>query len=173
MPNLINQLISRELDHAFSEAEGAILVSLSGLTVEESENIRSALAEHGVRLRMVRNRLAQRSLEAQGFDVPDGTLVGNIGCCWGGAEDTIHAAKVLQGSPERKAGKVALKGGILEGNFLSPNEAVALASLPGRDELRAKVLGTLAAPAQKIASLLAAPQGALARVLQAHVDAGE
>ena len=147
MPNLINELITKEIEENVSSSEGMILVSLTGLSVAESDGLRTALSEHGLRLRMVRNRLAHRSLEAKGFSFPAEVFVGNLGCCWGDAEDTIHAAKVLHTSPERKAGKVALRGGVLEGNVLSESEAVALASLPGRDELRAKLLGTIIAPA--------------------------
>ena len=172
MPNLINELISRELDDAFEGAEGMVLVSLNGLSVAETEGIRTALADHGVRLRMIRNRLALRSLKAKGYEPADDLFVGNMGACWGEAEDAIHAAKVLHSSPERKAGKVTLRGGIFEGNLLDQDAAVSLASLPSREELRAKVLGTIIAPAQKLVGLLNAPQGALARVLQARVDAG-
>ena len=77
MPNLINELVTKELDDAFSSAEGMILVSLSGLTVAESDNLRTALSEHGLRLRMIRNRLASRSLKAQGHEFPDDLFVGS------------------------------------------------------------------------------------------------
>ena len=173
MPNLINELIVRELSTPFADSEALIFVSMAGLTVAETEGIRCALAEKGVRLRMLRNRLAKRVLAEQGHEAPDGLLVGNIGCCWGDAEDAINAAKVLHSSKERKDGKVALRGGVFEGSLLDDKEAVALASLPGRDELRAKILGTISAPAQQLVGLLAAPGGSLARVLQARVDAGE
>lgn len=173
MPNLINKVILRDLSSAFENAEGLIFVSLSGLTVAESEGLRTSLAESGIRLRMIRNRLATIALAERGLEVPEGLLVGNIGCCWGTAEDAVAAAKVLHTSPERKAGKVALKGGVFEGELLGEQEAVALASLPTKDEMRAKVLGTLLAPAQSLVGVLAAPGGALARVLQARVDKGD
>ena len=63
MPSQINNLIVRELDTAFSGAEGMIFVSLSGLTVSESEGLRNSLAEHDIRLLMVRNRLAKLAIE--------------------------------------------------------------------------------------------------------------
>ncbi len=171
MPNQINQLMVRELTDAFQTSEGLIFVSLLGLTVQETERLRTSLAEQGVRLLMVRNRLAELAMKESGLELPKGVLAGNVGCCWGGVEHAIHAAKVLHTSPEKKAGKVALRAGMLEGNVLDETGAVALASLPTRDELRSMILGTITAPAQNLVGLLAAPGGALARVLQAHIDA--
>ena len=173
MPNLINKIQMAELTGSFKDADGMVFVSLSGLTVEETEGLRSGLFEQGVELRMVRNRIAKIALKDRGLEVPDGSLVGNIGCCVGSTEDAINAAKVLHKSTARKEGKVALKLGMLEGNLLSGTEAVAMASLPGRDELRSKLLSCLVGPSTNLVGLLAAPSGALARVIQAKVDAGE
>lgn len=172
MPNLINELIVRELSDSFSSSEGMVFVSMDGLTVAETEGLRNDLAEEGVSLRMLRNRLAKLALKDQGFETPESLLAGNVGACWGDAEETINAAKVLHKSAPRKAGKLSLRGGVFEGNLLDENEAVALASLPNRLELRAKLLGTLSAPAQQLVGMLSAPTGSLARVIQARVDAG-
>ena len=172
MPNLINRLIVRELSQDFESAEGMVIVSLDGLSVEETEGLRNGLAERGVRMRMVRNRLARIALAERGLEAPADLLVGNVAFVCGGIEEAIHAAKVLHKSDERRSGKVALRGGLLEGNLLDAGQAQALAELPGRDELRARLLRAIAGPAQMLVALLHAPQGALARVIQAHVDAG-
>ncbi len=171
MPNLINQMIARELTTGFARANGLICVSFSGLTVAETETLRDALAERGVRLRVVRNRLARLALREKGFEAPEDLLEGSLACVWGRAEDTIHAAKVMQQSGLHREGKIAFRGGFLEGELLGPQQAAALATLPGREELRARLLGAIAGPAQKIVTLLKAPQGALTRVIQARIDA--
>ena len=173
MPNLINRMIVRELSGDFSEAEGMMIVSLAGLSVHETEDLRNGLAEHGVRLRMVRNRLARIALTERGLEPPEDLLVGNIGFVCGDTEEAIHAAKVLHKSDARKAGKVALKGGLLEGNLLDQDGAQALASLPGRDELRTKIVTAISGPARQLVQILSAPQSSLVRVLQARIDAGE
>ena len=172
MPNIINEMIVRELTDAFADAEGMVVVSLAGLTVAETEGLRNSLAEQGVRLRMVRNRLAKIALKERGLEAPKDLLTGNVAMAWGTPEDTIHAAKVLVKSPEKKAGKVVMRGGLLEGNLLGPEEATNLAELPGKQELQAMMLGVLSAPARQLVGLLAAPGGSLARVLQARVDEG-
>lgn len=171
MPNLINEMIKRELTDALSDAEGMVIVSLSGLTVAETEGLRVALAEQGVRLRMVRNRLARIVLRERGLEPPADLFVGNVAMAWGSPEETIHAAKVLAKSDARKAGKVAMRGGLLEGNLLDPAQATELADLPGRDELRSMMLGVISGPARKLVGLVNAPGASLARVIQAHVDA--
>ena len=172
MPNLINKIQMTELQSSFKDADGMVFVSLSGLTVEETEGLRIGLFEQGVELRMVRNRIAKIALKERGLDVPEGSLVGNIGCCVGSTEDAINAAKVLHKSDVRKEGKVALRLGMLEGNLLAGTDAVAMASLPGRDELRSKLLSCLVGPSTNLVGLLAAPAGAVARVIKAKVDAG-
>ncbi len=173
MPNLVNKMIVRELTDSMSDAEGLVIVSMAGLSVVESENLRNTLAEKGCSLHMVRSRLARIVLGEKGFDLPKDMLMGNIAMVWGGPEDAINAAKVFDKSDVKKAGKVAFRGGVLEGNLLGADEASQLAKLPGRDELRAQMVGVIAAPLQQLVGLLAAPQGALARVIQAHVDAGD
>ena len=170
MPNLINKLIVKELSEAFETAEGMVICSVQGLTVAETELLRDSLAEHGVPLRLVRNRLAKIALSGRGIEPTDGMLSGNIACAWGSPEETINAAKVLHKSPARKEGKVTFRGGIFEGELLDAEAATGLAALPGKDELRAMMVGLLAAPARNLVGLLAAPGGSLVRVMQARID---
>jgi len=173
MPNVINELIVKELSSSVEEADGMLVATFTGLTVAESEDLRDSLAEHGLRLRMVRNRLVKLALKAHDIEPPAGLFAGNIACVWGGPEDTINAAKVLHKSDARKQGKVALRGGLMEGNVIGEGEAQALADMPGRDELRAMLLGVISGPARGLVGTLAAVPGGLARVIQAHVDSGD
>ena len=177
MPNLINEIVVRQLSDEFARAEGMVIVSLSGLTVEETEGLRESLAESGVRLRMVRNRLAAMALEKRGVKLAEGVLVGNVACAWGSTEDTIKIAKAVQKAMRtrdpKKKGELAIRGGLFEGNPLDARSAAALAELPGKDELRAMLLGLLSGPARSLATLLAAPGTSLARVVDAHAKKGE
>jgi large subunit ribosomal protein L10 len=177
MPNLINEIVVRQLSDEFARAEGMVVLSLSGLTVEETESLRDSLAETGVRLRMVRNRLATLALEKRGVKLSEEVLAGNVACAWGSSEATIKIAKVVKkavkGRDPKKKGKLAFRGGFFEGNPLDARAAEALAELPGKDELRAMLLGLLSGPARSLATLLHAPGSSLARVLDAHAKKGE
>jgi large subunit ribosomal protein L10 len=171
MPNVVNQMLMRQLQGELQDAEGMLFVSFGGLTVLESEELRNKLAERGVELRMVRNKLARRVLAERGFELPADALKGNVAMTWGSPEDAIAAAKVFTESEAKKAGKIELRAGVLEGRVLEPRDAVALASVPDKDTLRAQLLGVLSGPARKLVTVIQAPLASLARVVQAHVDA--
>jgi large subunit ribosomal protein L10 len=177
MPNQINEIIVRQLSDDFARAEGMVIVSLTGLTVEETENLREALAEKGVRLRMVRNRLARLALKSRGLEAPEDLFVGSVACAWGSSEATIGVAKIVakavKSADPKKKSKLAFRGGFFEGNLIDARAAEALAGLPGKNEVRAMLLGVLSGPARSLATLLAAPGSSLARVVQARVDKGE
>ena len=174
MPNLVNQMVVRELEDEFKDAEGMLLVSFGGLTVEETEDLRGKLAEKNVRFKMVRNKLARRVLADKELEFPeDAALKGNTGIAYGDAEAAIDAAKIFADKDVKKAGKVAFKGGVLEGNTLDANSAKALAELPDRDTLHAQLLGVISGPARGLATVINAVPSSVARVIQAHADEGE
>ncbi|MFT7169855.1 MAG: large subunit ribosomal protein L10 [Paracoccaceae bacterium] len=171
MPNIVNKMVVRELAHEFKDAEGMVLVSFSGLTVEESDGLRGKLAEKNVSFKMVRNSLAKRVLAEKDLTFPEeGALKGNTGVAYGDAEAAINAAKIFNDKDVRKAGKVAFKGAVLEGNTLDAQSAKALADLPDRDTLHSMLLGVISGPARGLATVISAVPSGVARVIQAHVD---
>ena len=173
MPNEVNTLIHRDLIKRFDEAEGAVMVSYAGLTVKEDSSLRDSLAAKGVEFQMVRNSLVKRIMAERGFEIPDDVFIGNTAIAWGDAESTIGAAKVLTEKDVKKAGKVTVKAGLFEGSFLGKSETMALAKIPDKDTLRAMILGALSGPSRGLVQVLAGVPGGLARVVQAHADAGE
>ncbi len=173
MPNIVKKLIHSELDAAFEGIDGLVMVTFGGLTVAETENLRNSLADQGVKFRMVQNKLARRVLLQKGYEFPKESLLGNTGIAYGDAEAAIAAAKIFTQSEVKKAGKVKIKAGMLEQNVLDAKDALALADIPDRDTLRAKILGCLSGPARGLVASMAAVPGGLARVVQARVDQGE
>ncbi len=173
MPNIVNKMVVAELEDEFKDVEGMVLVSFSGLSVEESDGLRGKLAEKNVNFRMVRNSLARRVLADKDISFPEeGALKGNTGVAYGDAEAAVDAAKIFNDKDVRKAGKVAFKGAVLEGNALDAKGAKALADLPDRDTLHAMLLGCLAGPSRGLATVINAVPSSVARVIQAHVDEG-
>lgn len=173
MANLVNTLVCREYADEFRDADGMLFVSFGGLTVGESSNLRKELAAQGIKFRMIRNSLAARVLKERGRELPGHALVGNTAVAYGEAEHAILAAKVLSTPAVKKAGKVQLKAGVLEGRVIDAADAAALADIPDRATLRARVLGCIAGPARGLVSVLNAVPAGVTRVLQAHVDAAE
>jgi len=173
MPNIVNRLVVKELTEEFKEAEGMVVVTFGGLTVEETENIRGSLAEKGVKMRMVRNKLARLVLKERGVEFDEKALLGNTAIAYGDAEGAINAAKVFSDKEVKKAGKIKFKAGVLDGDVLDGASASQLADVPDRDTLNAQLLGVISGPARGLASIINAVPSSVARVIQAHADSGE
>lgn len=170
MPNLVNRLLQQEYKNALGSARGMVILTVSGQTMEQNETFRDQLAEKGVRVRVVRNSLARRVLAERGFEVGADVFAGTIAVCYGDAEAAIHAAKVLSKGDPKKIGKLVVRGGVLEDQLLDPKNTLALADVPDKNTLRAKLVGCIQGPGRSLVSLLAANQGGLVRLLQANND---
>jgi len=170
MPNLVNQMVVRELTEQFTDAEGMVLVSFAGLTVAETEALRGKLAEVGARFRMVRNKLARRVLAERGVELAADALKGNTAIAYGSTEAAIGAAKVFSERETKRAGKVKFQAGLLEGQVLDAASAASLADIPSRDALNAQLLGVLSGPARSLVVVLAGLPSGLARVVSARAD---
>ena len=173
MPNIINELVSRDLAGMLDGAEGMLFVTYAGLTVAEDESLRTKLNEHGLWLRMVRNSLLRRLLAEQGVELDAAALTGNTGMVACSTEELIKAAKAFsddQFKALRREGKMAIKAAFFEGEVMGSDGAKALASLPDRDTVNAMLLGVISGPARGLATVINAVPSGLARVLQAHID---
>jgi large subunit ribosomal protein L10 len=170
MPSLVNRLVVGELTKELAEAQGMLFISFGGLTVKESEALRGKLASKGVRIRMVRNALARRVLAERGFEVADGVLSGNTAIAWGNSEAAVHAAKFATEPEVKKIGKVKIRAGVLDGALLTEKDAAALAGIPDRKTLQAKLLACLSGPARGLVATLNGLPGGLTRVLHARAE---
>jgi large subunit ribosomal protein L10 len=168
MPSLVNRLVLGELTKEIGKAEGMLFISFGGLTVKESETLRGKLAAKGVRVRMVRNALARRVLADRGLEVADGVLAGNTAIAWGDSESAIHAAKLATEADVKKAGKVKIRAGVLDGKLLDGKDAAALAGVPDRKTLQAKLLACISGPARGLVATLNGLPGGLTRVVNAR-----
>jgi ribosomal protein L10 len=121
---------------------------------------------------MVRNALARRVLAERGVEFGADVLIGNVGIVYGSAEGVINASKLLTSAELKKSGKLPIRAGLLESVVLSPNDAKALAGVPDKQTLRAKLVGLISAPSRGLVTVLAANPAGVARLLQARVDAG-
>ncbi|MFO1011508.1 MAG: 50S ribosomal protein L10 [Planctomycetota bacterium] len=170
MPNLVNRLVIQELQHELGKAEGMVIVSFGGLTVKESETLRNQLAKKGATLSLVRNSLARIVLAERGFEATPEMLAGNTAIAYGNAEAAIHASKIFQGADVKKAGKVQIRGGVLEGKLLGAKDTIALADVPDRKTLNGKLVSLLVSGPRSLAMLLNAVPSAEARLLKARAD---
>ena len=158
------------LNALFKAANVVVVAHYSGLTVAQMQTLRRQMKQAGATVKVAKNRLAKIAL--------DGTDVASIGSLLKGptviaySSDVIAAPKVATDFAKANE-KFVILGGAMGTTALDPNGVKALASLPSLDELRAKLVGLLVAPATKLAQLANAPAGKLARVVQAYAKKGE
>ena len=155
----------------FAKATSTVLVDYKGMNVEQVTKLRASFRKAGVEYLVVKNTLVKQALKdtAYGSKLND-VLVGMTGIAWC-YEDPSAAAKVVKEFKKNggEAGqKLTVKGGVIEGEVLSASRVEnELATMPGKDELRATFLATLQAPLQQFVALLQAPTQNLVYVLAA------
>ena len=158
------------LKGTFQSTGVAIVAHYSGLTVAQMQTLRTQMKQAGASVKVSKNRLAKIALE--------GTDVASIGSLLKGptviatSNDPVAAPKIAVEFAKTNEQFVIL-GGAMGTTVLNPDAVKALASLPSLDELRAKLVGMINTPATRIAGVVAAPAGQLARVFGAYAKKDE
>jgi large subunit ribosomal protein L10 len=158
------------LQEVFQSTTVVVVCHYSGLTVAQMSALRRQMRAAGASVKVAKNRLAKIALE--------GTDVASISALMKGptllaySSDPVAAPKVA--SEFAKANeKLVILGGAMGKAALDPDGVKALATLPSLDELRAKLVGLIQAPATKIAQVVNAPAAKVARVFAAYAKTGE
>jgi large subunit ribosomal protein L10 len=153
------------LKGVFDGAGAVVVTHYMGLTVAEMTDLRGRLRQEGAKLKVVKNRLVQKALDGKISDEGQALFKGPVAIAYG--EDISAAAKVsTQYAKDNE--KFSIVGGLMGDTVLDENGVKALATLPSLDQIRATLIGLLQAPATKVAGVLAAPAGQLARVFNAY-----
>jgi large subunit ribosomal protein L10 len=158
------------LNGVFRDANTVVVAHYAGLTVSQMQNLRKQMKQAGAAVKVAKNRLAKIALEGTGAAVIAPLLKGPTVIAY--SSDPVAAAKVANDFAKGHE-KLVILGGAMGKTALNPDGIKALASLPSLDELRAKIVGLIQAPATKIAQVVNAPAAKLARVVQAYAKSGE
>jgi len=160
--------VVEELSAKLATAKAAFIADYRGLTVDEVNELRGKLREAGVEYRVVKNTLLRLAAKDTPFTCLDEFLKGPTAIAIV-QDDPVAPAKVL--SDYAKTSKVfELKTAVLDGKLLSQEEVNALAELPSREVLLAKMLGSINAPVSNFVGVLAAVPRSLVQVLGAIKD---
>jgi len=152
-----------ELREKLGTARSAVLTDFRGLSVAEITELRTLCRKSAVEYKVVKNTLAKIAIK-------DTELQGLAACLEGptavafSREDPMAPSRVLTTWGKSRP-TFAIKGGVVEGRVVSPEEIKALATLPPREVLLAQVAGAFNAPIQALVNVLAGPIRALASVL--------
>ena len=153
------------LKGVFDGAGAVVVTHYMGLTVAEMTDLRGRLREQGAQLKVVKNTLAQKALDGAIGGAGDTLFKGPVAIAF--APDPVSAAKVAT-QYAKENDKFSVIGGFMGLQVLDKASVTALATLPSLDQLRAKIIGLLQAPATKIAGVLQAPGAQVARVIGAY-----
>ncbi|MCM8731933.1 50S ribosomal protein L10 [Hephaestia sp. GCM10023244] len=156
-----------ELNRTFNEVGVVVVTRNLGLTVGQSTELRNKMREAGATYKVSKNKLAKIALKDTDYVGISDLLTGPIGLAT--SADPVAAAKVVADFAKTND-KLEIVGGAMGATILDVKGVNALAALPSLDELRAKIVGLVQAPATKLAQLTNAPAAKLARVFAAYGD---
>ena len=143
-----------EVKSRMSEASASIVSEYRGLTVAEMADLRAALAAAGGNYKIFKNTLVRRAIDGGEYQPLSEYLSGPSALTFVDG-DISAVAKALRDF-SRANPLLVIKGGLADGSLLSPSDLAALADLPPRDVLLARLAGALAAPMQQMAALMKA-----------------
>jgi len=156
-----------ELKGVFTNSQVVVVAHYSGLTVSQMQTLRRQMSKAGGKVKVAKNRLAKIALEGTDAASIAPLLKGPTVLAYSG--DPVAAPKVAVDFAKTNEQFVIL-GGSMGKTSLDLNGVKSLASLPSLDELRAKIVGLIQAPATKIAQVVNAPAAKVARVVSAYAS---
>lgn len=156
-----------QLNAVFSEVSVVVVTRNLGMTVAQSTDLRNKMRDVGANYKVAKNRLAKLAIDNTDYVGLDDMLTGPVGLAW--STDPVAAAKAAVEFAKTND-KLEIVGGSMGAVVLDEAGIKALASMPSLDELRAKLIGLVNAPATKIAQVVTAPAAKVARVFAAYAD---
>jgi large subunit ribosomal protein L10 len=153
------------LNSTFAEASVVVITRNLGMTVAQSTVLRTKMRDAGASYKVAKNRLAKLAIEGTPYAPIGAMLTGPTALAT--SSDPVAAAKVAVEFAKTND-KLEIVGGAMGDLMLDVAGVKALAALPSLDELRAKIVGLVSAPATKVVQIVQAPAGQLARVVGAY-----
>jgi large subunit ribosomal protein L10 len=163
-------VVIEEVTAEVAKAQSIIIAEYRGLDVASATVLRKTARESGVYLRVLKNTLVRRAVSGTPYEELTAQLTGPL--IYGISDDPVAAAKVLAGFAKTND-KLVIKGGALPNSILNTEGVQALATMPSRDELISKLMGTMQAPVTQFVRTLNEVPTKFARGLAAVRDQKE
>ena len=157
-----------QIKEKVEKAQVAIVTEYQGMSVEDITNLRRALQKEDGDYMVTKNTLAKIAIKGTEYELLTDLLTGPIAIAFGYDDQVMPAKALAKFIKETEKGKIV--GAVLDGKLLSADEAKALASLPSRQEIYAKMLGCINSPASGIANSINAVMSQLTRTMAAVRD---
>lgn len=168
MPTAQKESIIAEIKGRIASSDAFILTDYRGLSVKEMQELRNKLREQGGELSVYKNSLTQIAVRELGLEGMDDMLQGPTAFLFVEG-DPVGPAKALTAFAKEHAA-LETKGGWVQDQLADASAIAALAALPSREELIAKLMGTMLNPVRQVMLMANAPAGALTRVMKAVAD---
>ena len=148
----LKQPIVEEIKGYIENAQSAVLVDYRGITVEQDTILRRKMREAGVVYKVYKNTMLKRAFEGTDFAQLDQHLEGTTAIAIG-VEDATAPARIVS-EVMKEAETLQFKGAVVEGTYYDAEGVKAIASIPSRDVLISKLLGSLQSPITNLARVL-------------------
>lgn len=158
----------KELASLMTNAKATVFANFQGLTVPEVEELRAKCRENDISVIASKKTLIKHALREAGHDVDTKVYEGGVAAFFGNSDEVVAAQTVANFAKTHEAVKIF--GGILEGAYIDADKVTALSALPSREELLAKLVGSLNAPVSGFVNVLAGNLRGLVTVLGAIKD---
>jgi large subunit ribosomal protein L10 len=153
-----------EMKKNFSSNEAVMVAKYQGLNVTELDELRRQLREKGIIFKITKNRITKIALKDSPVKDLEKYFTGPTATAM--SSDAITTAKILTKFAKSHE-KLKIVAGFMDGKVLDEKEVAIIATLPSLEEARAKIVGILATPAQKLISILLAPGAKIANLARA------
>ncbi len=159
------KVVVQEITDKIKAAKSVVLVDYNKLTVKEVSELRSKCKKAGCEYKVYKNTLVRKAFNDLGYNDFDADLNGPTAVTFG--TDETNAAKVMTAAAKDYDGKIVLKSAFVDNAYVDKKGIKALSDMPSREELIAKMLGSINAPATNIAGVLNNVVSGLVRVINA------
>lgn len=169
MPTEAKEAAVADLADRMSRSSIAIATDFSGLSVNQVTALRKQLRDVGVEYKVVKNRIAAIAAEKSGVPSFKEILEGATGVVFG-YDDVVAAAKAVDEYVKQTRAELKIRSGVMNGALITPAQVSALAALPPKEQLVAKLLGQMNAPIAGLVHVLNGTISGLAIVLQRRAE---
>ena len=153
-----------EMKKSFSSNDSVMIAQYQGLNVNELDELRQQLREKGIIFKITKNTITKIAIKETPVKDLEKYFTGPTAAAI--SSDPISTAKILT-KFAKSHDKLKIVAGFMDGKVLDVNEVAIIATLPSLEEARAKIVGILATPAQKLISILLAPGSKIANLARA------
>jgi ribosomal protein L10 len=173
MSKYVKNLIADNLRERLKNVNDALLVNMVGLKSNANMRLRNELAAKNINVIVVKNSMAARAAVGTPLAAMFEGLTGTAAICWG-CDDVVTLAKeITKLTADEKNKPFEARGGVMDGERLSPEQVVQVAKWPGRAEQLAILVGQILSPGADLASQLTSAGGALASQIEQKGDGAE